>query len=178
MLLLATVAAVSLSLDPVNTLTPAFATHVFGRADTFAGVLIGAFGVGAVVASVLPAGATSRDGSRPPSRVIPGALLLFGGGIVAFAFAPGLGVAYAALPVAGFGYLLAQTRATTELQLGVSDEERGRVMALWSVAFLGTRPVASSADGGLADLLGPRLTAGLFAGPALVAAVVMARRQR
>lgn len=37
-LLLATVAAVSVSLDPVNTLTPAFATHVFGRADTFSGV--------------------------------------------------------------------------------------------------------------------------------------------
>ena len=45
-LLLATIAAVSLSLDPVNTLTPGFATRVFGRADTFAGVLIGAFGWG------------------------------------------------------------------------------------------------------------------------------------
>ncbi|GJG86977.1 hypothetical protein tb265_21580 [Gemmatimonadetes bacterium T265] len=177
-LLLAVVAAVSVSLDPVNTLTPAFATRVFGRADTFAGVLIGAFGVGAVIASLLPANAPADEDAGAPSRVLPVALLLFGAGLADFALAPRLGVALAALPVAGFGYLLAQTRATTAVQLGVADDERGRVMALWSVAFLGTRPVASLADGGLANLIGPRGTTLVFAGAVLVAAVAVVRGGR
>ncbi len=176
--LLLTIAAVSVSLDPVNTLTPAFATRLFGRPDTFAGVLIGAFGVGAVVASLMPAGGTGGTGPRPPSRTVPVALLCFGAGLVGFALAPRLGFAFAALPLAGFGYLLAQTRATTELQLGVSDAERGRVMALWSVAFLGTRPIASLADGALGNVIGPRATAIVFAVPALVAAAVLALRSR
>ena len=168
-LLLATVAAVSISLDPVNTLTPAFATRIFGHPDTFVGVLIGAFGVGAVIASLLPPAKQSRDRAQPPSRVLPGALLLFAAGLVGFGLAPRLGIAFVALPLAGFGFLLAQTRATTELQLGVSDAERGRVMALWSVAFLGTRPIASLADGGLANVIGPRATAVIFAIPVLAA---------
>ena len=169
-LLLATIAAVSISLDPVNTLSPAFATHVFGRADTFTGMLMGAFGVGAVLASLLPPADAAEHGPPPPSRVLPVALALFGTGLVGFALAPRPAFAFAALPLAGFGYLLAQTRATTELQLGVSDAERGRVMALWSVAFLGTRPFASLADGALANAVGPRATAVGFAVPAVAAA--------
>ncbi|HEY0778280.1 MAG TPA: MFS transporter [Gemmatirosa sp.] len=167
--LLLTIAAVSISLDPVNTLTPAFATKLFGRPDTFAGVLIGAFGAGAVVASLLPPRDSRGPESQQRSRTVPLALLCFAVGLVGFAVAPRVGFAYVALPVAGFGYLLAQTRATTELQLGVDDEERGRIMALWSVAFLGTRPLASLADGGLGNLVGPRMAALIFAGPALVA---------
>ena len=170
MLLLATIAAVSISLDPVNTLTPAFATRVFGRPDTFVGVLMGAFGIGAVVASLLPTDRARGGEPGPRSGAIPVALLLFAAGLVGFGLAPRLGVAFVALPLAGFGYLLAQTRATTELQLGVSDAERGRVMALWSVAFLGTRPIASLADGALANVVGPRATAVVFALPALGAA--------
>ena len=177
--LLVTIAAVSVSLDPVNTLTPAFATRLFGRADTFAGVLIGAFGVGAVIGSLLPPeAAPAGSGPRRPSRTIPFALLAFGIGLVGFALAPRLEFAFVALPLAGFGYLLAQTRATTELQLGVTDAERGRIMALWSVAFLGTRPLASLADGALANLIGARGAGLVFAGPALVVAGVLAVRGR
>lgn len=54
-LLLAAVASVSVTMDPVNTLGPIFATQLFHRPDTVAGVLIGAFGAGAVLASFFPA---------------------------------------------------------------------------------------------------------------------------
>src|SRR2546430_8425521 len=55
------VAAVGFASDPVNTLAPAFA-HAFGRRDTVAGFIIGAFGAGAVAAALLVArrGARSR----------------------------------------------------------------------------------------------------------------------
>ena len=42
--------------------------------------------------------------------------------------------------------------ATTHLQLGVEANQRGRIMALWSIAFLGVRPLASLLDGIVADL--------------------------
>jgi Na+/melibiose symporter-like transporter len=167
-LLLAVATAVSFTLDPVSTVTPAFATRIFHRPDTFAGLLIGAFGTGAVLGSVVP-----LHESPAPERRIALMLFLFGAGMVGFALIPTLAIAVAMLAAAGVGYLLGQTGATTLLQLGVADRERGRVMALWSIAFLGSRPVASLLDGGLASLFGPRAATVLMAVPTLAAAGVL-----
>lgn len=166
-MLLATVAVVSLTMDPVSTLTPVYATRIFHRLDVVAGYLIGAFGAGAVLASVVPL----RE-SGAPERRIALMLALFGGGMAGFALVPSLHIAFVMLAVAGFGYLIGQTGATTLLQLGVSDAERGRVMALWSVAFLGSRPIASLLDGALASVLGPRAATLIMAVPT-VGIVVM-----
>ncbi|MBV9775264.1 MAG: MFS transporter, partial [Gemmatimonadetes bacterium] len=169
--LLGVVAAVSIALDPVTTLGPAFATRVFHHSDTVAGYLIGAFGVGAVTASVVPLGHPHR-----PYRLIATMLGLLGTGMVGFAFSPVLGAAYAALAVAGFGYLSGQTRATTLLQLGVEDHERGRIMALWSMAFLGSRPVASLLDGAIASAAGPRVATVAMTVPVFAAMGVLLLR--
>lgn len=166
--LLVVVAAVSLTMDPVSTLTPSFATRFFHHPDTWAGYLIGAFGAGAVIASVVPL----REGTAPERR-IGGMLLLLGGGMIAFGLTPSVAIAFPLLAVAGFGYLIGQTSATTLLQLEVSDEERGRVMALWSIAFLGSRPLASLLDGGLASLLGPRLATVLMTLPTVAVAALL-----
>lgn len=165
LILLAIVAAVSLAMDPVSTLTPAYATRAFHRPDTFSGLLIGAFGAGAVIASVIP-----LHGAAHPGRRIALMLAILTGGMIGFALIPSLWAAVVMLAVAGFGYLIGQTGATTQLQLAVSDRERGRVMALWSIAFLGTRPIAALIDGGLAVLVGPRAATMLMALP--TAAVV------
>ena len=168
--LLIVVAAVSLTMDPVSTLTPAFATQFFHRPDTFAGTLIGAFGAGAVIASVVPLHDTDAPGRR-----IAMMLGLLCAGMIAFALLPGLAPALGMLALGGFGYLLAQTTATTQLQLRVSDQERGRIMALWSVAFLGTRPLAALIDGGLASLIGLDGAVIAMVVPSIVAAVLVLR---
>src|SRR5206468_985113 len=51
--LLLAVVALSLTADPVNTLTPGFVTHLFHRRDTLVGLLVGAFGTGSVLAAFL-----------------------------------------------------------------------------------------------------------------------------
>ena len=79
--------------------------------------------------------------------------------------------------MAGAGYLAGQTRATTRLQLEVGEHERGRVMALWSVAFLGSRPLASLLDGGIASLAGPRVATAVMALPAFVVALLLLREK-
>lgn len=168
LILLIAVAAISISMDPVTTLTPQFAKQIFHRADTMSGALMGAFGAGAVLASLVPLGENRRLG-----RLIAPMLGLMGAGLLGFGLMPSLWLGAACLAVSGFGYLAGQTRATTLLQLEVDDRQRGRVMALWSVAFLGSRPFASLIDGGVARLAGVRATTILFAMPVLAAAGVV-----
>jgi hypothetical protein len=48
-------------------------------------------------------------------------------------------------------------------------------MALWSVAFLGTRPLASIVDGAIAGWAGVRVAACVLALPVLAAGTILAR---
>lgn len=162
------VMTVGFASDPINTLAPAFA-DAFGKPDTFSGYIIGVFGAGAVTAAFLLAGrALNRD------RIIT-TLFLLVGGVCAFSVLPWLGVALPFLFLGGFGYLGSNTGATSFLQLGVGETERGRIMALWSIAFLGLRPVASLVDGAIASAFGVRVAGVALSVPALVAALLLTR---
>jgi MFS family permease len=166
------VTAVGFASDPVNTEAPAFA-HAFGRPDTDAGYLIGAFGGGAVTAAFLLAGRVA--GSR---RRMLTTLVLLGTGIIAFSLTPWLPLGLGFLALAGFGYLASNTSATSRLQLEVAEHQRGRIMALWSVAFLGLRPIASLADGAIAGAFGVRTAGVVLALPALAIAAALYFLQR
>jgi MFS family permease len=171
--LLGVVAAISVTQDPVSTLTPGFSSEIFHRADTLTGLLVGAFGGGAALAAATAAG-RARD---PVRRLAPGCLLM-GLGILGFAVAPAPPFAFAALAVGGYFFMLTNTGATTALTLEVPPEQRGRVMALWSLCFLGTRPPASLTDGALAATAGLRPAAVALTVPVLVAGTVMAVLRR
>jgi MFS family permease len=170
--LLFIVMAVGFASDPVNTLSPAWA-HAFGRRDTVAGFVVGVFGAGAVTAALVIAGRV--QGSR---RRMVATLLLLVGGMWGLALSPWLPVAFAFLFVAGFGYLASNTHATSRLQLEVEERQRGRIMALWSIAFLGMRPFASLLDGAIAAAVGVRVAAIVLSLPALAAAALVWRRSR
>jgi MFS family permease len=161
------VAAVGFASDPVNTLAPAFAED-FGYADTVSGLIIGAFGAGAVAAAFVVAGRAA--GSR---RRITATLVLMGSGIVAFSLSPWLELGFVFLFLAGVGYLGSNTAATSRLQLDVAESQRGRIMALWTVAFLGLRPIASLVDGAVAHAFGVRVAGVALALPALACAAVL-----
>jgi MFS family permease len=168
-LFLLVVAAVSAASDPVNTESPALA-HAFGRSSAWAGTIVGAFGVGAVIAAFLFAGRTA--GTRRGTAVTMATMAV---GMAAFAASPWLPLGFAFLALAGFGYLVSNTSATARLQLSVAEYERGRIMALWSIAFLGVRPIASLVDGAVAHAAGVRVAAAVMALPALAGAVAAAR---
>jgi MFS family permease len=164
------VAVVGFASDPVNALAPAFA-HEFGREATVGGYLLGVFGAGAVTAAFIVAGRTA--GSR---RRMVATLGLLSGGMILFSLTPWLPVALVFLFAAGFGYLASNTSATSRLQLEVSETQRGRVMALWGIAFLGIRPLASLVDGAIASAAGVRVAGVVLALPALAVAVAIALR--
>ncbi|MHB8468503.1 MAG: MFS transporter [Gaiellaceae bacterium] len=171
------VAAVGFASDPINTEAPAFVrAYGLGSLDTWTGIVIGIFGAGAVSAAFLLAGRVA--GSRRRMRVT---LILVGGGVMGFSLTPWIGLGAVFLAVGGFGYLASNISATSRLQLEVEDHQRGRIMALWSVAFLGFRPAASLADGALAGAFGVRAAGVCLALPALAGAgliTVVQRRNR
>ncbi len=171
--LLGTIGALSLAVDPLTTLTPGFAKTIFHRPDSLAGYLVGAFGIGAVLAAVTVAG------RRPDATgQLPLTCGLLGAGMFAFALSPNLPFAYGVLAVAGFGYLMTNTIATTAIQLEVEDAQRGRLMALWSVAFLGIRPFGSLADGAVAQTAGLRAGGLLMSLPVLATGAALYRTRR
>jgi MFS family permease len=166
------VAVVGFASDPVNALAPAFA-HEFGHSATAGGFLLGVFGAGAVTAAFIVAGRTA--GSR---RRMAATLGLLSGGMILFALTPWLPLALGFLFVAGFGYLASNTSATSRLQLEVSERQRGRIMALWGIAFLGVRPFASLIDGAIASAAGVRVAGVVLALPALAVGLAVALRGR
>jgi MFS family permease len=165
------VAIVGFASDPVNALGPAFA-HAFGRDETVGGYLLGVFGAGAVTAAIVLAGRVS--GSRRRMALTLGML---GFGMALFALTPWLPIALVLLFVAGFGYLASNTSATSRLQLEVAESQRGRIMALWGIAFLGVRPLASLVDGAIASTAGVRAAGVVLALPAIGASLVLAARR-
>ena len=159
------VAAVGFASDPVNTETPALA-RAFGIPAKEGGYLTGLFGAGAVTAAVLVAGRVA--GSRRRMMLTMG---LLGGSMLAFAATPWLPLGFVLLFLAGFGYLSSNTSATSRLQLGVDETQRGRIMTLWSIAFLGLRPFASLLDGVISRSIGVRWAAAVLALPVLAGVV-------
>ena len=96
-------------------------------------------------------------------------------GLVALGAAPNIGAAIPAAILVGAGYITAAITFTTAIQEDVPERLRGRVMALWSVSFLGPRVIASVIDGAMADAFGPHIAVASFALPALAFAYFVRR---
>jgi sugar phosphate permease len=167
------VAACGIGADPPLTLGPEIAAS-FGGGDALAGFILGGFGAGAVLAAFL-AGAEAVRHHRRVAMLL-GVLVA---GLVAFAFSPWLALTLLASATAGFGYLAAQTRTSSMMYRHAGPHERGRIMALWSLAFIGVRPIASLLDGAIASLAGTTVATLTMTTPAAVAivlSIVLARR--
>jgi MFS family permease len=129
-----------------------------------------ALAVAMAVGSVTGALATGARG-RVSERLIVGAALAFGAFALLAAAAPSLPLAMLALVPLGFTSVTFAATINSTLQLGARPEMRGRVMALYSVVFLGSTPIGGPIVGWLAEVAGPR--AGLvLAGCAAIAAAV------
>jgi MFS family permease len=89
---------------------------------------------------------------------------------------------FALLVPFGFATLTFSTAANTTVQLGVSPQMRGRVMALYLIVFMGGTPIGSPLVGWIAEVAGPRwslITGGVASFAAAVgAALYLAHRQR
>jgi MFS family permease len=164
--MMALVGTISFNFQVLLPLLADFTWH--GTAATYA-ALTAAMGVGSV-AGALAAGARGRVS---PSLLVV-ASGLFGVALLLAAVAPTLELQLAALVPLGAASVTFAAGVNSALQIAVEPVMRGRVMALYSIVFLGSTPIGAPLVGWLAEVAGPR--AGLLAGAvaALVAAVVAA----
>jgi MFS family permease len=171
MVLLAATTAIGWTSDPINTLTPPMA-HLFGSGDALVGVFVGCFGGGAALHSLVLRRVRRLLGQE---RLGVWGLAGFGAGMLLFAVSPTPVLAGVSLALSGVAFLGAITSVTTRMQRSVDEDLRGRLMALWGVTFLGSRPLSALVNGALADLAGPRLATAVAATTALAGAVLLAR---
>ncbi|MDE3206250.1 MAG: MFS transporter [Acidobacteriota bacterium] len=135
-----------------------------GDSQTY-GFLTASMGVGAVVGGLVAAG---RPGRGMPYLVATAAI--FGVAVIGAALAPSLVVEEILLLGVGACSVTFLALGNATLQLGSDPSMRGRVMSLWSVAFLGSTPVGGPLVGLVGGSIGARYGLGLGGVAALAAA--------
>jgi MFS family permease len=153
--LLLLLALVSLLGFPYSVLMPIFASDILhGGAHTL-GFLMAASGVGALIGAISLA---MRKSVLGLGRYIAICAALFGISLMGFSLSRTLWLSLILMAVTGFGFMQQMASCNTVLQTIVADEKRGRVMAFYSMAFLGMAPFGSLLAGGLAARIGAPAT--------------------
>jgi MFS family permease len=164
-------AAASGMLFNLSVALPLVATRVFRLGGGGYGLMLSAFGLGALGGAVLAA----IGSSWPSGRTVRLLALVSGVAVILTAGSPDVGAAFAGLAICGFCSIWFIARANALAQLRAAPDMRGRVMGLWTMALPGMNPVTAPLVGLVCDDLGPRQGFGL-AGVALVLAAGMAWR--
>jgi MFS family permease len=170
---MAMVMTVSLVGLPFSLLMPVVARDLYGGAAGLLGTLLAANGAGAFCAALWLAARATGSGHR---RAISGAALAAGVALLGFSTLPPTWLALPLLAATGFAFTTLVATCNTTLQLRVPDGLRGRVMALFSVLFVGLFPLGNLLAGSLAEWLGPRPVIALFGGCCVVAGAIYAWR--
>ena len=135
---------------------PLLARYTFDRGAGGLGAMTAVFGAGAVVGGLV---AASRG--NPTGRRLAVTALVFGALILVTAAMPIFPLELASLAVMGAFSITFIATANTSLQLASAPEMRGRVMALYAVAFLGSTPIGSPLVGWVSEAFNPRFGVGL-----------------
>jgi len=167
MLLLAMVAAITLADDPILVLGPSVAQRL-GVPSIWPAYFLSALGVGTVLGAMIPI--RSVDPLRQARRAaLP--LAILSTSIVVFALGLSPLTSLLAAATAGITGLLTGSTVQALLLRTVGSRHAMQVMALWAIAWAGSKPIASLADGWLAANLGPVAAAIVLATPAMMVAL-------
>jgi MFS family permease len=149
-----------------TTTLPLLATRTFhGGAGTYS-ALMAAMGAGAVVGGLMVA-----HRSRPSIAMLSAIGLAFGVMLLLVAAAPTEVVALVALVFMGLCSIAFISTANATIQMQADPAMRGRVMALYAIAFLGSTPIGAPLVGWIADVTNPRIAI-MVGGVATLAACV------
>ncbi len=148
LLLLALVSLVGM---PYTVLMPIFAGEILHGGPHTLGFLMGATGVGALVGAVVLAARRSVLGL---GRLIVIAASCFGGGLIMFSMSRVFPLSMVLLFITGYGMMTQMASTNTILQTIVKDQQRGRVMSYYTMAFVGMAPFGSILAGAMANGIG------------------------
>lgn len=148
--LLGLLAAFAVTSAVIQSVLPSRTDELGGDADTY-GVLLGAMGVGALVAAF----ARGRIMERLGRRSVAATIAAFGASGVLVGLAPSVLWTGVGLVLAGGCWVLTLVTLNATSQTLTPEWIRGRAMSLYTLAFTGILPIGSIVGGGLADLVGP-----------------------
>jgi MFS family permease len=154
LLMMAVVGTLSFNFQVLLPLLARFTWH--GTATTYA-VLTSAMGVGSVIGALV-----SSARGRVSLLLLAGSSVAFGVLTLLAAGAPAFALQVAVLVPLGAASVTFAAGVNSSLQLASEPAMRGRVMALYSVVFLGSTPIGAPLVGWIAEAAGPR--AGLLVG--------------
>src|SRR3984893_3196466 len=146
---------VSLVAMPYTILMPVFADKILHGGVRGLGILMGATGVGALLGALTLA---SRSGVQGLGKWVAFSCGGFGVSLILFSLSRNFWLSAALLLPVGFGMMLQMSSSNTLIQAMVPDHLRGRVMAVYSMMFMGMAPFGAFLGGALADRLGAPLT--------------------
>jgi MFS family permease len=164
--MMAVVGTLSFNFQVLLPLLASFTWH--GTASLYTALAV-AMGIGSV-AGALAAGARGRVGPR----LLVAAAAAFGVAELLVAAAPTVELQLLALVPLGAVSVTFAAGVNSSMQLAVDPLMRGRVMALYSVVFLGSTPIGAPLVGWIAEVAGPR--AGLLLGAAAALAAAAGAR--
>jgi MFS family permease len=167
--LLLLLGVVSLIGMPYVVLMPIFADRILRRGASGLGLLMGASGVGALVGALSLA---ARQGIRGLGRWVAFSAAGFGTGLILFSLSRWFGLSIVLLLPVGFSMMIQMASSNTLIQAMVPDNLRGRVMAVYSIMFMGMAPFGALLAGALAHSLGAPATVAICGAVCIVAAVV------
>ena len=148
-----------------NVTLPLLARYTFGGGPLAFGLLSAVMGAGAVVGGL----AGARSSSASPTALVR-SCAAFGGFILLTSMAPNPLLSAVALFFVGAASIRFIATANATLQVNAASHMRGRVMALWAVAFMGSTPVGGPLVGWIGGVFGARWALAVGGVTAVIAA--------
>ncbi|MBI3670978.1 MAG: MFS transporter [Acidobacteria bacterium] len=171
--LLLLIGLVSMVGMPYTVLMPIFADQILHGGPRGLGLLMGATGVGALAGALVLA---ARAGLTGLGRWVVLSSAGFGASLILFSFSRWFWLSFVLLLPAGFAMMLEMAVSNTLIQAMVPDHLRGRVMAVYSMMFMGMAPMGALGAGVVAQKLGAPWTVAIGGAVCLVGAGIFARR--
>jgi len=134
---------------------PIFAKEIIHGDSQTLGFLMSSSGIGALFGALYLASKKSVSGLE---KWICIASLLFGAGLIGLAFTAKVWISLILMLIIGFGTVTVIASCNTLIQHFVDDNKRGRVMSLYTVAFMGTAPFGCLCEGAVANKIGVPFT--------------------
>jgi len=149
--LLLLLGAVSLFGTPYTVLMPIFSDQILHHGASALGLLMGASGLGALAGALALA---ARRQLRGLGRWVALSTAGFGISLICFSLSRSFWLSTALLVPVGFAMMIEMAASNTLIQAMVPDSLRGRVMAVYSMMFMGMAPIGALLAGSLAQRLG------------------------
>ena len=157
---------------PYTVLMPVFADRILHGGARGLGILMGATGVGALLGALTLA---SKEGVKGLGRWVAITCACFGISIFLFSFSRHFWLSVALLLPSGYSMMLQMACSNTLIQTMVPDNLRGRVMALYSMMFMGMAPFGALLGGALADRVGAPVTVAIGGVACVIGAIWFGR---